>query len=340
MSIDGEVVATTSRGLVGAGRERARQDVVDVGGDHQPVDRQAHAHGDVAGIDVAEIAGRHRERDLAMRRAERDRGGEVVDRLRDDARPVDRVDAGQRHPIAKSVVVEQALHDRLAVVEGAFDRERVDVVVGGRGHHAPLHVGDAPVREQHEDVGAAAAAERLDRRAAGVAGGRHHHRGALAARGQHVIHQPAQKLHRQVLEGERRAVEELEHEIVGAVLRQRRHRRMAEAAVGLARHAGEVVLGNRVADERPDHLDRHLGIGPPGERRDGFGVEPRPGFRHIEAAVAGEPRERHVDKTERRSLAAGGYVTHGRPSGLNPTQRLQRPSSRPPTERSWTGTGH
>ena len=29
--------------LVGAGRERARQDVVDVGGDHQPVDRQAHA---------------------------------------------------------------------------------------------------------------------------------------------------------------------------------------------------------------------------------------------------------------------------------------------------------
>ena len=29
--------------LIGAGRERARQDVVDVGGDHQPIDRQAHA---------------------------------------------------------------------------------------------------------------------------------------------------------------------------------------------------------------------------------------------------------------------------------------------------------
>ena len=134
-------------GLVGAGRERARQDVVDVGGDHQPVDRQAHAHGDVAGIDVAEISGRDGEGELAMRRAKRDRGGEVVDRLRDDARPVDRVDAGERDLVAEGMVIEQALHDRLAVVEGALDRERMDVVVLGRGHHAPLHVGDAAVRD-------------------------------------------------------------------------------------------------------------------------------------------------------------------------------------------------
>ena len=31
-----------------------------------------------------------------------------------------------------------------------------------------------------------------------------------------MIHQPAQELHRQVLEGERRPVEQLEHEIVDA----------------------------------------------------------------------------------------------------------------------------
>ena len=86
----------------------------------------------------------------------------------------------------------------------------------------------------------AAAAERLDRGAAGVAGGRDHDGGALAARRQRVVHQPRQELHRHVLEGERRAVEQLEHERVGAELRERRHRRMAEGAVGLARHAGEV----------------------------------------------------------------------------------------------------
>ena len=44
MSIEGEEVATTSRDLVGAAVASVRaEDVVDVGGDHQPVDRQAHA---------------------------------------------------------------------------------------------------------------------------------------------------------------------------------------------------------------------------------------------------------------------------------------------------------
>ena len=37
------------------------QDVVAVGADDQPLDRQAHRAGDVAGEDVAEIAGRHGE---------------------------------------------------------------------------------------------------------------------------------------------------------------------------------------------------------------------------------------------------------------------------------------
>ena len=63
---------------------------------------------------------------------------------------------------------------------------------------------------------------------------------ALAARGQRMIHQPRQELHRHVLEGERRAVKQLEHERVGVDLDERRHRRMPERAVGLARHAGEV----------------------------------------------------------------------------------------------------
>ena len=53
--------------FVDAGLQRARQDVVDVGGDPQPADRQAHALGDIARKDVAEIAGRHGEIDRARR---------------------------------------------------------------------------------------------------------------------------------------------------------------------------------------------------------------------------------------------------------------------------------
>ena len=187
----------------------------------------------------------------------------------------------------------------------------MDVVVRDRRHHAPLHVRDAPLRKQHEDVGARAAAERLDRGPAGVARGRDHDGGALAARGEHVVHEPAEELHGQVLEGERRAVKQLEHEIARPELHQRRDRRMAEIAVGLARHAGEVVVGDGVADERTDDLDRDLRIGPAGKARDRVGVEPRPGLRHVEAAVAGKPGEHHLDETERRGLAPGGDIAHG-----------------------------
>jgi hypothetical protein len=75
-----------------AGRQRAVENVVDVGGHDQPLDRQAHARSDIAGKDVTEIAGRHRERHLAVRRAKLERGGEVIDHLRHQPRPVDRVD--------------------------------------------------------------------------------------------------------------------------------------------------------------------------------------------------------------------------------------------------------
>ena len=53
--------------LVAAGGEEAGQDVVLVGGDDKPRHRQADRGGDPAGIDVAEIAGRHGEGDRAGR---------------------------------------------------------------------------------------------------------------------------------------------------------------------------------------------------------------------------------------------------------------------------------
>ena len=68
------------------------------------------------------------------------------------------------------------------------------------------------MREQHHNVDLGAAAERFDGGAAGVARSGHHDGGALGALEQHVIHQPRHQLHRQVLEGECRAVEQFQHE--------------------------------------------------------------------------------------------------------------------------------
>ena len=299
--------------FVGAGRERARQDIVDVGGDDQPIDRQAQPLRYIAGVDVAEVSGRNGEGDLAMRRAERHRGGEVIDRLRHYARPVDRVDAGKPHPVAKGGMIEQALHDRLAVVEGAVDGDCVDIGGVRRRHHAPLHLRDAALRKQHDDVDLMTAAERFDGGAAGVARGRHHDCAALAARGEHVIHQPRQKLHRQILEGERRAVEQFERKGIRTELGERRHRGMAEIAVGLARHAGEVRFADGIADERPHHLDGDFGIGPSGEACDGRRIELRPGLGHIKAAVAGKAREHHLGEAENWGFASRRDVTQPTP---------------------------
>ncbi len=100
----GLIVGVDASHLVAPGLERALEDVVGVGGDDQLPDRQAHALGAIAREDVAEIAGGDDEGHLAMRRAERRSGGEVVDDLRDDAAPVDRVDAAQLRRIAEALV--------------------------------------------------------------------------------------------------------------------------------------------------------------------------------------------------------------------------------------------
>ena len=119
-------------------REEAVEDVVTVGRHHHLVDGEPHVLRVIPGEDVAKVAGRHGERHLLpRRRVARRRHAEVrvhvVHLLRQDARPVDRVDGGELVAVAERFVVERRLHDRLAVVEGAVQGDVVDVRVGHLG---------------------------------------------------------------------------------------------------------------------------------------------------------------------------------------------------------------
>ena len=172
MSIDGDWVALTPLRLVTPARQRAGENVVLVGRDDEAIDRQAHALGVIAGQHVAEIAGRDGEGHRPLRRAERDRGDEIIDDLGEDAGPVDGIDARQAHLVAEGEIAEQVLDDALAVVERALDRQRMDVGLADRRHLPALHVGHASVRIEDENVDLGLAGEGLDRRRAGVAGGR------------------------------------------------------------------------------------------------------------------------------------------------------------------------
>ena len=127
--------------------------------------------------------------------------------------------------------------------------------------------------------------------------------GALGALAQHVVHQPRHQLHGEILEGERRAVKQLEHEQTGTELDERRDGRMAEGAVGFPRHAREIGFRDGLADERPDHLDGDLGVRPPAKPAMVLASSDGPRLGHVKTAVAGEARQHHLDKIERRGFA-------------------------------------
>ena len=123
---------------------------------------------------------------------------------------------------------------------------------------------------------------------------------AAAALGQDMVHQPRQQLHGDVLEGQRRPVEQLEHPVAGARLDQRRHRRVAEAGIGRLAHGAEVVVGDLAADEGPDHREGDLGVGP--ARR---GRRWRPGdiAGHVSGTYRPPSRARPASKTSEKPSA-------------------------------------
>src|SRR5262249_57420995 len=122
----------------------------------------------------------------------------------------------------------------------------------------PLHVKNRGVRKTHEQPRPHATAKALARTPASIPGSCDHDGRALSARREHLIHESAKELHRQILERERGSVKQFEYEIAHAELHQRSDRRMAKPAVRLPRHAGEVAFRDGVADEGANDLHRHF----------------------------------------------------------------------------------
>ncbi|OHB33739.1 MAG: hypothetical protein A2882_05470 [Phenylobacterium sp. RIFCSPHIGHO2_01_FULL_70_10] len=119
-----------------------------------------------------------------------------------------------------------------------------------------------------------------------------------------------EQLHRHVLEGQARPVEELGQEGVGRDLHQRHDGGVGEGGVGLVAHRVDDVAGDLLAGEARQHLGGDVGVGLAAEARDFLAAEARPGLRHIEAAVGGQAREDRIHKADRRGLTPGGDVPH------------------------------
>ena len=107
-------------------------------------------------------------------------------------------------------VAERLLGQALAVVEGAGDRDRGDVAAEGRELRF-LHRAHLTVRIQHDHARPRHAVERLGHRAAGVPGRGHQHRQRRLAVAMEMRHQAREHARADVLEGEGRPVEQLDH---------------------------------------------------------------------------------------------------------------------------------
>ena len=119
-------------------------------------------------IDITEIAGRHAERDWPGRYAKSGAGSKIVYRLYGNSRPIDRIDRGQIKLTAEPGVGEQCFDEILTIVERPRDGDRMRVRGFDGGHLPPLHLRNAVVRVEDENVDPLAVATGLDRSGAGV----------------------------------------------------------------------------------------------------------------------------------------------------------------------------
>ncbi len=179
------------------------------------------------------------------------------------------------------------------------------------GHLPALHVADAAIGMEHEDVHPLAPGHGIDRRAAGIATGGADDGQVIVAPGEEMLEQLAEQLQRHVLEGERGAVEQLQQPLLLVELLERRHRDMAETAIGARAQFAQLVLAQARGDERQHHPHRQLDIGEARHAGDLGLAETRPFARQIEPAIAGEPSQGDPFEIERLGASACGDIFHG-----------------------------
>ena len=178
-------------GRIRAGGEEIRQDVVLVGRADQLAHRQTHLLGIIARKDVAEVAGGDAEVHLV---AKGDRSGleqlgigrEVVDDLRHQTAPVDRIGTGQADiPLCQlcrdGPIAEDPLHAGLGIVKVATHGVDGDIFALLRCHLQTLDLAGAARGEEDCDLHTGDVVVAVQRGLAGIAAGRHEDQGLLGA---------------------------------------------------------------------------------------------------------------------------------------------------------------
>jgi len=144
---------------------------------------------------------------------------------------------------------------------------------------------------QDDDVDVFPAGGGGDGGGAGVAAGGADDGDFLVPRGEDVLEQVAGELEGKVLEGQRGAVKKFQGVQGGGELDEGDDGGVGEAGVGAAAEGLQGGEGQAAADEGGDDAGGEFRVGQAAQRAQFCGGKFRPGFGHIEAAVAGEAGE-------------------------------------------------
>ncbi len=295
---------------IDAGMEEPGQDVVFVGGQDQAADGKAHPLGIPAGEDVAEIARGDGELDPGGAGGVHDpeSGEKVIDDLAQHPGPVDGVDGAQGMGVLERQVVEQRLHQELAVVKAAFHGQVEDIVVEHRSHLPLLQGADAAFGVHDENPDARLSADAGDGGGTGVAAGGGQDVQAAVPFLQDFLEQAAEKLQGDVLEGQRGAVEQLQH-VHGAGRPDGGHVGMCKRRIGTGDQLAQAGFGD-VIGEQADDFEGEIGVvevfpflEAVGHGRDAVGNE--------QAAVAGQPGHDGILESQGRLRASRADVADG-----------------------------
>ncbi len=125
------------------------------------------------------------------------------------------------------------------------------------------------------------------------------------------LEQQPEQLQRDVLERQGGPVKQFEQPLLFVELPERGDRSMGETAISGPGEFAQAFGAQAAFDKRQHDPRGELGIRQSRHGSDFGGGELRPGARHIEAAVAGEPGQRRPGEIERRSAAACRDIFHG-----------------------------
>ena len=205
----------------------ARNGVVGVGGGDKALDRQPQRLGQQTGGQIAEVAARHGNHQLIagfLRQLRR--RFEVVTDLRQQAADVDGVSRVETQRRLQLFIVKRLLHQRLAGIKVAINRHGFNIAAEGT-EQLLLQRTDLAARIEDHYLDVRQAVESMRHRRPGVARGRGEDGDRLIACdvGQHLRHKAAAE----ILERQRRAMEQLQTADIFLNLAYRRRKRKRRA---------------------------------------------------------------------------------------------------------------